>query len=111
MALTLSAGTPFASLHGTMRRFIRVLLLVAAGLLPVVPAALTRAVSAPDLAEASRLVVAQTNQFRGGGGLAPTVPNAQLNAAAREFAGFMARTDQYGHEADGREPAQRAQAQ
>jgi len=94
----------------TMRPCVRVLLLLAACSLPIFPAALTRTPSAPDLGEVTRSVVDQTNQFRGSQGLGPTTLNPQLNASAREFAAFMARTDQYGHEADGREPAQRAQA-
>ncbi|HMC16454.1 MAG TPA: CAP domain-containing protein [Albitalea sp.] len=64
----------------------------------------------PSVADAARLVVAQTNEFRQSQGLVTLTPNAQLNAAAREFADFVARTDRYSHEADGREPAQRAQA-
>jgi len=68
------------------------------------------AVTRPDLAGVNRLVVDQTNQFRRAEGRNATVPNAQLTASAREFAEFMARTDRYGHEADGREPAQRAKA-
>jgi uncharacterized protein YkwD len=87
------------------------IVVLAACLVPALPWALTRAHAAPDLGEASRNIVELTNRFRGSAGLAPTTPNAQLNASAREFAAFMARTDQYGHEADGREPAQRAEAQ
>ena len=36
--------------------------------------------------------------------------NAQLEAAAQDFARFMARTGKYGHTADGRRPPQRAAA-
>jgi uncharacterized protein YkwD len=64
----------------------------------------------PSVADTTRLVVAQTNEFRRNQGLATLAPNGRLDAAAREFAGFMARTDRYSHEADGREPARRAQA-
>ena len=63
-----------------------------------------------DTAEAARTIVAQTNAFRRSQGLANTTRNTQLDEVARRFADFMARSDQYGHEADGRTPAQRAQA-
>jgi uncharacterized protein YkwD len=63
-----------------------------------------------DAAEAARAIVAGTNSFRRSQGLANTTRNAQLDEVARRFADFMARSDHYGHEADGRTPAQRAQA-
>jgi uncharacterized protein YkwD len=66
--------------------------------------------SRPDLALAERMIVEQTNALRASAGAAPTTPNRQLTDAARYFAGYMARTDHYGHEADGSEPAQRATA-
>jgi uncharacterized protein YkwD len=81
-------------------------LLVLAGLFA--PAAGARE---PDLGEAERLVVEQTNELRRSQGLAPTVPQRHLIDAARGFANFMARTDRYAHDADGRQPAQRAGAQ
>ena len=65
----------------------------------------------PDLDAVDRQIVEQTNTFRRSEGLAPTAPDLELTAAARAFAAFMARTDRYGHEADGREPSQRAQSQ
>lgn len=58
-----------------------------------------------------QLVVEQTNALRHSHGLAAASVDAQLEAAARAFAQYMARTDRYGHEADGRQPAQRAAAQ
>lgn len=64
-----------------------------------------------DPAEAARAIVAQTNDFRRSQGLANTTRNPQLDDVARRFADFMARSDRYGHEADGHTPAQRAQAQ
>jgi uncharacterized protein YkwD len=63
----------------------------------------------PDLAEVTRLIIDGMNDFRHGEGRGPTAPDAKLSAAARDFASFMARTDRYGHEADGKTPAQRAQ--
>jgi uncharacterized protein YkwD len=65
----------------------------------------------PHLDEVTRLVVDKTNQLRRSKRLGSLAPNPQLAASAREFADHMARTDHYGHDADGREPVQRAQAQ
>jgi hypothetical protein len=65
---------------------------------------------AADPAEAARLVVEQTNQFRRSQGAGPTQPKRELEQAARSFAEFMARTDRYGHEADGKQPTDRAKA-
>jgi uncharacterized protein YkwD len=65
---------------------------------------------AADPAEAARIVIEQTNKFRRSQGAAPTAPNGELERAARSFAEFMARTDRYGHEADGKQPPDRAKA-
>ena len=66
--------------------------------------------AAPNLDQAERHVVEQTNRFRREHGAAPVRPNLQLERAARGFAQFMARSGQYGHQADGREPVQRTRA-
>jgi uncharacterized protein YkwD len=63
----------------------------------------------PDLADAARLIVQLSNDFRRAEDAGATLPDAQLTAAARSFANFMARTDRYGHEADGKQPADRAE--
>jgi uncharacterized protein YkwD len=63
-----------------------------------------------DPAETTRLIVEQTNEFRRSQGLGKTVPEANLTKAAQYFADFMARTDRYGHEADGKRPADRAES-
>lgn len=65
----------------------------------------------PELARVQHEIVERSNTFRRSNGRAPLAPNAALDAAAAEFAAFMARTGRYSHEADGREPAQRAEAQ
>jgi uncharacterized protein YkwD len=65
----------------------------------------------PLLAPAAAEIVAGSNAFRVAQGRLPTRPVAALDAAAREFAQFMARSDRYGHNADDREPAERATAQ
>ena len=66
--------------------------------------------AAPDLDQAERHVVEQTNRLRREQGAAPVRPNRQLEQAARAFAQFMAKSGQYGHQADGREPVQRTRA-
>lgn len=63
----------------------------------------------PDLAEVERLVVSQTNAFRKAEGRAAVERDATLDRAADDFAKFMARTGEYGHEADGSTPAARAE--
>jgi uncharacterized protein YkwD len=67
------------------------------------------AVTADEHRTAS-LIVEGTNAFRRAQGLHDVTPEAQLTRAATEFAGYMARTARYGHEADGRDPAERARA-
>jgi uncharacterized protein YkwD len=64
----------------------------------------------PDLERATRAVVESTNALRRAQGLPGLATNAKLTGAAREFANFMARTDRYGHEADGHKPSQRARS-
>jgi uncharacterized protein YkwD len=64
----------------------------------------------PDLAQARRAVVAGANSFRQSNGRAPLATNPKLDAAAAAFAAYMARTERYGHEADGQQPSQRAEA-
>jgi uncharacterized protein YkwD len=92
-----------------MRRLSRLVPTVAAVLLAP-QAAQTQSITRPGTDEVTRLVVEQTNAFRRAQGAKPTTPNATLAATAREFADYMARTDRYGHEADGRQPSQRAAA-
>jgi uncharacterized protein YkwD len=73
-------------------------------------AALTQSVARPNLDDVVQRAIDETNAFRRAQGYAATSPNATLAATAQEFADFMARTDRYGHEADGRQPSQRATA-
>ncbi len=77
------------------------------------------ACSVPSLAEAQRhadlarveaLVVAGTNEFRRQEHLGAVAVDGHLEAAAREFAVFMARTAKFDHDADGRTPSLRVQA-
>jgi hypothetical protein len=62
----------------------------------------------PDLPQTEMAIVALTNAFRQESKLGAVAPNKELAAAARWFAEYLARTDKFAHEADGREPHQRA---
>jgi len=70
--------------------------------------ATVRDASRPALDGSMQRIVALTNVFRRLENLSATERNPQLAKAARYFADFMARTDQYSHSADGSEPAERA---
>ena len=87
----------------------RVLILVLAAL-PWAGAHAQRAAT-PDLAQAARLVMDGANALRASEGVAGLETEGQLERTAAAFAAFMAAGDRYGHEADGRTPLQRAQAQ
>lgn len=69
------------------------------------------AVAQPQIDEVQRSIVQQTNRFRVSQGLAAVKPSPLLERTAQAFAAYMARTDRYGHDADGRTPPERAQAQ
>jgi hypothetical protein len=64
----------------------------------------------PDLPQTEIAIVALTNAFRQENRLGVVAPNKELAAAPRWFAEYLARTDKFAHEADGREPQQRASA-
>jgi hypothetical protein len=64
----------------------------------------------PDLPQTEIAIVAMTNAFRKENKLGEVKPNPALAAAARAFAQYLARTDKFAHEADGRQPAERAEA-
>jgi len=64
----------------------------------------------PDLDQVEELIVRRTNEFRVDRGLARVEPDAALGRAARAFADYMARTDRYGHDADGKKPSERARS-
>ena len=63
-----------------------------------------------DAAAAAAQMLAATNRLRGQAGLPALASDERLSRAALEFARYMARTDRYGHQADGREPSQRVEA-
>jgi uncharacterized protein YkwD len=79
--------------------------------LPSVAQTPRAAETASAFAVAERGIVERGNAVRRAEGRAALEPNAALTAAAREFAQYMARTDQYAHDADRRQPEQRAEAQ
>jgi uncharacterized protein YkwD len=57
--------------------------------------------------EAAALIVRRVNTARQQQRLAPLAVHRQLTDAAEGFAAYMARTDRYGHQADGSRPAER----
>lgn len=68
------------------------------------------AVRTPSLDAVAEQIIAQTNAFRAQEGLPAVSRDPVLQQAADGFALFMAQSGKYGHEADGREPAQRVSA-
>jgi uncharacterized protein YkwD len=55
-------------------------------------------------------IIALVNEVRGDNGLPPLAPNAQLGAAAQQYAGFIAANNVLTHTADGRRLDARAEA-
>ncbi|HEX8342543.1 MAG TPA: CAP domain-containing protein [Tepidisphaeraceae bacterium] len=60
--------------------------------------------------KATQLIFDGTNEFRAENKLPALKRDETLDATAMAFAKFMAETHKYGHEADGRKPADRAEA-
>jgi len=97
--------------RGRLQPFLRLFRLRALGAaLLVAVAPPVGAAERPDLRRVELLIVDGTNAFRRSADLPALASNAALKSAAASFAAYMARTDRYGHEADGRSPAQRATA-
>ncbi len=63
----------------------------------------------PDLPAVETAIVEMTNAFRRKAGKRELQRNANLDAAARAFAAYLARTGRFSHTADGRQPAQRVE--
>jgi uncharacterized protein YkwD len=63
----------------------------------------------PDLSEVVQKIVDRTNEFRRKHDRKPVAPNGRLTKTAQYFADFMARTGKYGHTADKKTPAERAE--
>ena len=66
--------------------------------------------AAPGVAEVESLIARRTNEFRAEQGRERLSADPALARTARAFADYMARTDRYGHGADGKEPGDRARA-
>src|SRR5262245_37990109 len=64
----------------------------------------------PDLPKTEVAIIEMTNAFRRQERLGAVVPNTELTATARWFAEYLARTNTFAHEADGRQPADRVKA-
>lgn len=62
----------------------------------------------PDLPTIVSGIIERTNAFRKEEGRPPVKKNDELTKTAKYFADFMAGTDKYGHDADGKQPAERA---
>jgi uncharacterized protein YkwD len=61
----------------------------------------------PDLVRASDEIIQRTNEFRQKQDHAKVRVSAKLTATASYFADYMARTNRYGHHADGNNPGER----
>ncbi len=62
-------------------------------------------------ADAARRLLQLTNELRAESGWKALAREPRLSAAAARFAAYMADTDRYGHEVDGRRPSERVKAQ
>src|ERR1700736_1411180 len=63
--------------------------------------------ASPNLGDVREKIIHSTNQFRVQEGRQELKANPELSKAAQAFAEFMARTDKYGHDADGKQPSER----
>jgi uncharacterized protein YkwD len=68
-------------------------------------------IKTPRLEKVEALLLEGTNAFRNKQGRGELGLSPQLATTARSFAEFMAKTEKYGHEADGSEPSKRAKKQ
>ena len=59
--------------------------------------------------DAEKAIVKMTNDFRSSSGFKQLTTSKPLHTAATKFARFMLAEEKYGHQADGRRPAQRAE--
>jgi uncharacterized protein YkwD len=63
---------------------------------------------APDPGEVAAVIVNLTNEFRAGESRGKVAVNERLAATARDFAGYMAKSGNFSHEAGGTTPVSRA---
>jgi uncharacterized protein YkwD len=99
-----------AFLSSVVRVALRGLLLATLQVHGAEAAPVTRGEPRADPARVAALVAQRTSTFRAANKLAPLQVNGTLADAAQRFAEYMASTEHYGHEADGRQPADRALA-
>jgi uncharacterized protein YkwD len=71
---------------------------------------LAKAATKINLDETSAMIIDKSNAFRHDHQLSALPTDQNLTQTAQTFAEYMARTKKYGHTADGRTPAERAQA-
>ena len=93
--------------HTRLGRSVVLLWLVISGIAAAEPPAQSDPVL---LGEVESAIVEGINEYRKENDLTPVRSDEDLERAAEEFASFMAKTGKYGHHADGRTPAERAQA-
>ena len=67
-------------------------------------------VDLPDIARTELAIIEMTNAFRHEQKLGGVTRNKDLDTAARLFAEYLAKTGKFAHEADGRQPSDRAKA-
>lgn len=67
-------------------------------------------IALPDLPQAEAAIIQMTNVFRAENHLGAVAPSPRLQAAAKSFADYLARSGSFAHTADGRQPAERATA-
>ncbi|MGH8071200.1 MAG: CAP domain-containing protein [Candidatus Entotheonellia bacterium] len=71
------------------------------------PAKSPQGKEAPDLSELAKLIIRRTNELRQEEGRQTVEVNPKHTETAQYFANYMARTNKYGHTADGNRPAER----
>lgn len=79
------------------------------GVVKVAAPAVADAGPRPDLAAVAKSVFEETNAFRKSQGRAAVKLDKSLAGAAQSFGEFMAKSDEFGHTADGKRPAERAE--
>jgi uncharacterized protein YkwD len=82
---------------------------IGVALLTLAQTSLAQKASPPDPDDVARRITALTSEFRGQEGRGKVATSAQLTAAARYFAEYLGRTEQFSHEADGSTPIARAE--
>src|SRR5688572_27531685 len=94
--------SPFANRYRRSSAFIGVALLLLA------QTSFAQKTTPPDPDDVARRVVELTNDFRIQQGRGKVGPSEQLTAAARYFAAYLGKSEQFSHGADGSSPIARA---